>query len=56
MLQIFFQYVLPRLKHSKEETNNEPSEIQINIVKTSDELDRINKRKLPNTKINHIIF
>jgi len=43
MLQISLQYVLPRLKHIKEEATNEPSEIQINIVKTSDELDRLNK-------------
>ena len=43
MLQISLQYVLPRLKHSKEEATNEPSEIQVNIVKTSDELDRLNK-------------
>ena len=43
LLQILLQYVLPRLKHIKEEATNEPSEIQINIVKTSDELDRLNK-------------
>ena len=43
MLQISLQYVLPRLKHSKEETTNEPSEIQVNILTTRDELDRLNK-------------
>ena len=43
MLQISLQYVLPRLKHSKEETTNEPSEVKVNIVTTRDELDRLNK-------------
>ena len=43
LLQISLQYVLPRLKHSKEEVSNEPSEVQVNIVTTKDELDRLNK-------------
>ena len=43
MLQISLQYVLPRLKHSKEEATNEPSEIQVNIVTTRNELDRLRK-------------
>ena len=43
LLQISLQYVLPRLKHSKEDTSIEPSEVQVNIVTTSDELDRLNK-------------
>ena len=43
MLQISLQYLLPRLKPSKEEANVEPSEIQVNIVKTTKELDRLNK-------------
>ena len=43
LLQISLQYVLPRLKHSKEETTNEPSEVKVNIVTTRDELDRLNK-------------
>ncbi len=43
LLQISLQYVLPRLKHSKEEVSNEPSEVQVNIVTTRDELDRLNK-------------
>ena len=43
LLQISLQYVLPRLKHSKEDTSIEPSEVQVNIVTTTDELDRLNK-------------
>ena len=43
MLQISLQYVLPRLKHSKEEATNEPSEVQVNIVTTRNELDRLRK-------------
>ncbi|MDA9685416.1 hypothetical protein N9T93_00450 [Flavobacteriaceae bacterium] len=43
LLQISLQYVLPRLKHSKENTSIEPSEVQVNIVTTTDELDRLNK-------------
>ena len=43
LLQISLQYVLPRLKHSKEDTSIEPSEVQVNIVTTRDELDRLNK-------------
>ena len=41
LLQISLQYVLPRLKHSKEDTSIEPSEVQVNIVTTTDELDEI---------------
>ena len=43
LLQISLQYTLPRLKHSKENTSIEPSEVQVNIVTTTDELDRLNK-------------
>ena len=43
LLQISLQYVLPRLKHTKEDTSIEPSEVQVNIVTTTDELDRLNK-------------
>ena len=43
LLQKSLQYVLPRLKHSKEDTSIEPSEVQVNIVTTTDELDRLNK-------------
>mgnify|MGYP001334268575 CR=1 FL=1 len=43
MLQISLQYLLPRLKQSKEYIKEEPSEIQVNIVKTTKELDRLNK-------------
>ena len=43
LLQISLQYVLPRLKHSKEDTSIEPSEVQVNIVTTTDELERLNK-------------
>ena len=43
LLQISLQYVLPRLKHSKEDTSIEPSEVKVNIVTTTDELDRLNK-------------
>ena len=43
LLQISLQYTLPRLKHTIEETTNEPSEVKVNIVTTRDELDRLNK-------------
>ena len=43
LLQISLQYTLPRLKHTTEDTSTEPSEVQVNIVTTSDELDRLNK-------------
>ena len=43
LLQISLQYVLPRLKHSKEDTSIEPSEVQVNIITTRDKLDRLNK-------------
>lgn len=43
LLQISLQYTLPRLKHSTEDPSLEPSEVQVNIVTTSDELDRLNK-------------
>jgi len=43
LLQISLQYTLPRLKHTTEDASTEPSEVQVNIVTTSDELDRLNK-------------
>ena len=43
LLQISLQYTLPRLKHTTDQSVNDPKEIQINIVETSDELDRLNK-------------
>ena len=43
LLQISLQYTLPRLKHTTDQSINDPKEIQINIVETSDELDRLNK-------------
>lgn len=43
LLQIAFQYSIPRLKLTNEQYVDEPSDIQINIVKTSDELERLNK-------------
>ena len=43
LLQIALQYSIPRLKHITEQHPEDPSDIQINIVKTSDELDRLNK-------------
>lgn len=43
LLQISLQYTLPRLKHTTEDASLEPSEVLVNIVTTSDELDRINK-------------
>ncbi len=41
-LQISLQYLIPRLKHQYNE-NNDPISHQINIVKTTDELDRMEK-------------
>ena len=43
LLQIALQYSIPRLKHITEQHPEDPSDIQINKVKTSDELDRLNK-------------
>jgi len=43
LLQIALQYSIPRLKLTNEQFVDEPSDIQINIVKTSDELERLNK-------------
>jgi len=43
LLQIALQYSIPRLKTTNEQYVDEPSDIQINIVKTSDELERLNK-------------
>ena len=43
LLQISLQYTLPRLKHITEDTSIDPSEVQVNIVTTTDELDRLNK-------------
>jgi hypothetical protein len=43
LLQIALQYSIPRLKLTNEQYVDEPSDIQINIVKTSDELERLNK-------------
>ena len=42
LLQIALQYSIPRLKLTNEQYVDEPSDIQINIVKTSDELERLN--------------
>ena len=41
LLQIALQYSIPRLKNITEQQIDEPSDIQINIVKTRDELDRL---------------
>ena len=43
LLQIALQYSIPRLKLTNEQYVDEPSDIQINIVKTSNELERLNK-------------
>ena len=43
LLQISLQYALPRLKNISEKSSKEPSEVQLNIVTTSEELDRLNK-------------
>ena len=43
LLQISLQYTLPRLKNITDDRSKEPTEIQVNIVETSDELDRLNK-------------
>ena len=43
LLQIALQYSIPRLKLTNEQYVDEPSDIQINIVKTSDELERLYK-------------
>jgi len=43
LLQIALQYSIPRLKLTNEQFVDEPSDIQINIVKTSNELERLNK-------------
>ena len=43
LLQIALQYSIPRLKHITEQHPEDPSDIQINIVKTRDELDRLNR-------------
>ena len=43
LLQISLQYTLPRLKNIADDRSKEPTEIQVNIVETSDELDRLNK-------------
>jgi len=37
------QYTIPRLKHTTDDPVKELSEVQINIVETRDELDRLNK-------------
>ena len=42
-LQISLQYALPRLKNISENSSKEPSEVNLNIVTTSEELDRLNK-------------
>ena len=43
LLQISLQYTIPRLKHTTDDNVKELSEVQINIVETRDELDRLNK-------------
>lgn len=43
LLQIALQYSIPRLKLTNEQYVDEPSDIQINIIKTSDDLERLNK-------------
>ena len=43
LLQIALQYSIPRLKQISEQHLDKPSDIQINIVKTRDELDRLNE-------------
>ena len=43
LLQISLQYTLPRLKNIADDRGKEPTEIQIDIVETSDELVRLNK-------------
>ena len=43
LLQIALQYSIPRLKHITDQQIDDPSDIQINIVKTRDELDRLNE-------------
>ena len=43
LLQISLQYTLPRLKNITDDRSKESTEIQVNIVETSDELDRLNK-------------
>jgi len=43
LLQISLQYTLPRLKSITDDRSKEPTEIQIDIVETSDELVRLNK-------------
>ena len=43
LLQISLQYTLPRLKHITENSSIDPSELQVNIVTTSDELERLEK-------------
>lgn len=43
LLQISLQYTLPRLKHTTDLSVNDSTEIKVNIVETSDELDRLNK-------------
>jgi len=42
-LQISLQYTLPRLKNITDDRSKDPTEIKIDIVETSDELDRLNK-------------
>ena len=43
LLQIALQYSIPRLNHITEEHIDEPTEFQINIVKTTEELERLNR-------------
>ena len=43
LLQISLQYALPRLKNISENSSKEPSEVKLNIVTTSEELDRLNE-------------
>ena len=52
LLQISLQYTLPRLKHTTDQSINDPTEIQVNIVETSDELDRLNKVQAYENKYN----
>jgi len=56
LLQIALQYSLPRLKSISEQRNEIPLEYNINIVKTRDELERLDAVSAYEAKHNVKIF
>jgi len=56
LLQIALQYSLPRLKSISEQRNETPLEYNINIVKTRDELERLDAVSAYEAKHNVKIF